>query len=103
MIAMIFAWIKKTRKLGSILFLDVYDISGFDQVLVDEKYQFYNEIYSTPKETLVSIKGTLKNRKSINNEVPVGGQAVLGRQCHKSTPWHTESQWIKKFHEDMLE
>ena len=68
----IFGWIKKTRKLGSIIFLDVYDISGFVQVFVDEKNKFYNEIYSTPKGTLVSIKGTLKNRKSINNEVPSG-------------------------------
>lgn len=77
MIVMIFGWIKKTRKLGSIIFLDVYDISGFVQVFVDEKNKFYNEIYSTPKETLVSIKGTLKNRKSINNEVPSGHVEII--------------------------
>ena len=48
----IFGWIKKTKKLGSIIFLDVYDISGFVQVSVDEKNKFYSEIYSTLKVML---------------------------------------------------
>ena len=65
MIVLMFGWKKKTRNLGSILFLDVYDISGFVQVFVDEKNKFYNEIYSTPKETLVSIKGWTIWRRQI--------------------------------------
>ena len=34
---------------------------------------------------LTAILNTLRN-----NSTQVGGQAVLGRQCHKSTPWLTE-------------
>ncbi|MGL4617151.1 MAG: aspartate--tRNA ligase [Mycoplasmoidaceae bacterium] len=70
-------WIKKTRKLGSIIFLDIYDISGFVQVFVDEKNEFYDEIYSTPKESFVSIQGILRNRKSINNEIPSGHVEII--------------------------
>ncbi|MGL5591635.1 MAG: aspartate--tRNA ligase [Mycoplasmoidaceae bacterium] len=73
----IFGWIKKTRKLGSIIFLDVYDISGFVQIFVDEKNKFYDEIYSTPKESFVSIKGILKDRKSVNNEIPSGHVEII--------------------------
>lgn len=73
----IFGWIKKTRKLGSIIFFDVYDISGFVQVFVDEKNEFYNEVYSTPKESFVLIKGILQNRKSINNEIPSGHVEII--------------------------
>ena len=59
------------------MLLDVYDVPGFVQVLADDKNKFYNEIYPTPKETLASIKGTLKNRKPINSELPPGHVGII--------------------------
>ena len=62
-------WIRKNRKLGSLIFLDVYDRYGLVQVVVEENNKYFNEIYSTPKESVVRIHGEVKLRKSSNNKI----------------------------------
>lgn len=59
-------WIKKNRKLGSLIFLDVSDRYGLVQVLVNEQNQYFNEIYSTPRESVVEIIGIVNKRKNPN-------------------------------------
>lgn len=65
-------WIKKIRKLGSIIFLDLYDITGILQVFIDNKNEYYNEILKTPKESVVQVKGVLKLRSNINKNLDTG-------------------------------
>ncbi|MDR0674682.1 MAG: aspartate--tRNA ligase [Mycoplasmataceae bacterium] len=65
-------WIKKNRKLGSLLFLDVADRYGFVQVIVDEKNQFFSEILHVTRESVVEITGIVGIRKNINKNIPNG-------------------------------
>ena len=65
-------WIKKSRKLGSLIFMDIYDITGVVQVVVDDKNSFFNECLHTPKESVVQIKGIVRKRTNINKDLKTG-------------------------------
>ncbi|MDR1234647.1 MAG: aspartate--tRNA ligase [Mycoplasmataceae bacterium] len=65
-------WVKKNRKLGSLLFLDVADRYGLVQIVVDEHNKYFNEVFSTTKESVVEISGVVSVRKSINKNIPNG-------------------------------
>jgi aspartyl-tRNA synthetase len=64
--------VKKNRKLGSLLFLDVADRYGLVQIVVDEHNKYFNEVFSTTKESVVEISGVVSVRKSINKNIPNG-------------------------------
>ncbi|MGL4647140.1 MAG: aspartate--tRNA ligase [Mycoplasmoidaceae bacterium] len=73
----VFGWIRKVRKLGSLIFLDMYDISGFVQVVIDNNNPFYETIIAISKESVIRVKGQLKTRSSINNEIPTGHVEII--------------------------
>ncbi len=70
-------WIRKNRKLGSLIFLDIYDRYGLVQVVVDETNKYFNEIYSTPKESVVKIFGEVQLRKTPNNKIKNGDVEIV--------------------------
>ncbi|MDE5767060.1 MAG: aspartate--tRNA ligase [Malacoplasma sp.] len=65
-------WIKKSRKLGSLLFIDVYDITGIVQVVAEEKNKHFEECLKTPKESVVAIEGVVRKRSNVNKELKTG-------------------------------
>jgi aspartyl-tRNA synthetase len=65
-------WVKKNRKLGGLLFLDVADRYGLVQVVVNETNKFYEQILTLSKESVVQIVGTVKLRKDPNKSLPNG-------------------------------
>ena len=65
-------WIKKNRKLGSLIFMDVYDLTGVVQVVVNQNNKYFENVYSTPKESVVKVEGTLRRRSNINKELKTG-------------------------------
>lgn len=65
-------WIKKNRKLGSLIFLDIYDRSGIVQVVVNEKNKNFNLISSLTKESVVNIIGKVQLRSNPNKELKTG-------------------------------
>ncbi len=65
-------WIKKSRKLGSLLFIDVYDITGIVQVVVEEKNKHFEECLKTPKESVIAIEGVVRKRSNVNKELKTG-------------------------------
>lgn len=65
-------WIKKNRKLGSLIFIDVYDVTGLVQVVVEEKNKFFNDCLQTPKESVIEIIGTVRKRSNVNKELKTG-------------------------------
>ncbi len=73
----IHGWIKKNRKLGSLIFLDVYDRYGLVQVVVEENNKYFQQIYSTPKESVVKIFGQVNLRKSPNIKIKNGDIEIL--------------------------
>lgn len=65
-------WIKKNRKLGSLIFIDLYDKTGLVQVVVDSNNKFFNECLSLTKESCVTINGTVRKRSNPNKDIPTG-------------------------------
>jgi aspartyl-tRNA synthetase len=70
-------WIKKNRRLGSLIFLDVGDRYGIVQVVVEEGNPHFEEVYSATRESVVTITGTVGIRKNINKELPNGDVEIL--------------------------
>ena len=68
----IHGWIKKSRKMGSMIFMDVYDTTGYVQIVLEESNDYFELAEKTPKESVVSIKGILVERKSVNDKIPTG-------------------------------
>jgi aspartyl-tRNA synthetase len=52
--------------------LDVSDRYGLIQVLVNENNQYFNEVYSTPRESVVEITGIVNKRKNPNPSIANG-------------------------------
>ncbi len=65
-------WIKKNRKLGSLIFIDVYDITGIVQVVVEEKNPYFDECLKTPKESVIAVEGIVRKRSNVNKELKTG-------------------------------
>lgn len=65
-------WVKKNRKLGNLIFMDIYDRSGIVQVVIEEKNPYFNECHSLSKESVVNIVGVVVLRSNPNNDLPTG-------------------------------
>ena len=65
-------WIKKNRKLGSLIFIDLYDKSGLVQIVVDSHNKNFDECYLLTKESCVCINGDVRKRSNPNKEIPTG-------------------------------
>lgn len=70
-------WIKKPRKLGSLIFFEIYDRSLSCQIIVESNNKFFTEILSLSKESVISVKGILKIRKQENNKIESGNVEIL--------------------------
>lgn len=65
-------WVKKTRKLGKLLFINVADRSGLVQVVLDDANQYFATALDLKRESVVEIKGLVKLRKEPNLELKTG-------------------------------
>lgn len=65
-------WIKKTRKLGKLLFINVSDRSGLVQVVVDNTSPYFDIALELKRESVVEIIGLVKLRKEPNLEQKTG-------------------------------
>lgn len=65
-------WIKKNRKLGSLIFIDLYDFSGVVQIVINAENAYFSVVESLPKESVVSVIGQVQIRSNINHELKTG-------------------------------
>jgi aspartyl-tRNA synthetase len=73
-------WVRKTRDLGSLLFIDLRDVSGLVQVtFTTDNQQLYEEAKKLRMEDVVEIKGAVRKRadKNINTRMKTGQIEVL--------------------------
>lgn len=69
-------WIKKIRKLGNLIFLDLSDKTGLVQIVVSESNKFFNDIKFLGRESVIGIKGYLRTRKQANHDLKTGAFEV---------------------------
>jgi len=73
-------WVRKTRDLGSLLFIDLRDVSGLVQAtFTTDNQQLYEEAKKLRMEDVVEIRGAVRKRdeKNINTRMKTGEIEVL--------------------------
>lgn len=65
-------WIRNNRKFGSLIFLDIADITGIVQVVIDNKNSNFSLCEKLTKESVVTVQGTVIKRSNPNNSIPTG-------------------------------
>lgn len=70
-------WVKKNRKLGNLIFIDLYDRTGIVQIVVDEKNKFFSQCQSITKESVINVVGKVVRRSNPNKDLPTGDFEVL--------------------------
>lgn len=69
---LIYGWVKKNRKLGSLVFLNVADRSGMVQVTITDSNNFFNLAKSLKRESVVEISGIVTKKENPNTILPNG-------------------------------
>ncbi len=72
-------WVQGARSFGSIIFVDVRDISGLSQIVFDEETneEAFEKAEKLRSEFVIAAKGKVRMRSSINEEIPTGKIEVL--------------------------
>ena len=70
-------WVKKIKKLGSLVFFDIYDNSGSCQVVVEQDNSDFLKIIKLTKESCIKIVGKMVLRKNINPNIIGGNIEVI--------------------------
>ena len=67
-------WINKKRDHGNLLFIDLRDHYGITQCVVDKNSKHFNDLESTPLESVVRINGEVIERSedTVNKNLPTG-------------------------------
>ncbi len=70
-------WIRKIRKLGSLIFIDLIDRYDILQVVINKDFKDFDKILHLPKETVVSFVGILTRRKDVNKDLKTGEYELI--------------------------
>ena len=67
-------WVAKERNLGSIVFVDIRDVSGIAQIVFDETTnpETFEKATELGSEYVIAVSGVVRKRSSVNTEIPSG-------------------------------
>ncbi|MCQ2770357.1 MAG: aspartate--tRNA ligase [Clostridia bacterium] len=70
----VMGWAGRVRDLGSLIFIDLRDRTGIVQLAFDENTDktIFDKAFKTRTEYVVVAKGVVRQRSSINNQIPTG-------------------------------
>ncbi|AEW45894.1 Aspartyl-tRNA synthetase [Mycoplasma haemocanis str. Illinois] len=71
-------FLRVVKSLGKLLFANIEDVSGSIQVLF--KGEQAQELLKIKKESVLSVEGILKKRKSINPDIPLGEWELIAEK-----------------------
>lgn len=76
-------WVQKNRNLGSIIFVDLRDTTGFSQIVFDDTIDpvLFKTAESVRGEFVLAVKGKIRKRSSVNNDIATGMVEVLADEC----------------------
>ncbi|MDU2109887.1 MAG: OB-fold nucleic acid binding domain-containing protein, partial [Peptoniphilus lacydonensis] len=75
-------WVAKQRSLGSIIFVDLRDRSGIAQIVFDDTSdrELLEKANRLRGEFVIAVKGKIRERSSINEELKTGKVEVLASE-----------------------
>ena len=67
-------WVQKRRNLGGLIFVDLRDTTGIMQIVFDDEVskESFEKADKIRGEFVLAVKGKIKERQSINREIPTG-------------------------------
>ncbi len=67
-------WVQRARDLGGLIFIDLRDRTGIVQLAFDDTTDksIFEEAFRTRSEYVVAAKGVVRERSSINKQIPTG-------------------------------
>lgn len=72
-------WVQRSRNLGSLIFVDLRDTTGISQIVFDSNYSKdnFNKAKKIRNEYVLAIRGKVRERESVNKDIPTGNVEVL--------------------------
>lgn len=70
-------WLRKNRKLGSLIFLDVGDRFGIVQVIVPANHPQFEVVQKIARESVIKVIGKVQLRISPNLQIPTGKYEII--------------------------
>ncbi len=77
-------WVARKRNLGSLTFLDIRDKTGIIQAVIDEDADLAlkNLVKTLGSEYVVAVEGSIRERSSVNKDIPTGMIEILTSDLH---------------------
>ena len=75
-------WVQGERSFGSIVFVDIRDVSGISQVVFDQENdkETFDKAEHLRSEDVIAIKGIVRARSAINEDIPTGKIEIEGKE-----------------------
>lgn len=72
-------WVQRERNLGSLIFIDLRDITGTSQIVFDNTVseEIFKKAEKIRSEFVLAVRGKVRIRQSINKEIPTGEIEIL--------------------------
>lgn len=95
--AVINGWVAKRRNLGGLVFCDIRDKTGIVQVVFDEDVpsELFEKADSLRSEYVVGIKGKVRERESVNQNIPTGDVEITAEDMTVYSVSETPPIYIK--------
>ncbi|MDE6726709.1 MAG: Asp-tRNA(Asn)/Glu-tRNA(Gln) amidotransferase GatCAB subunit C, partial [Oscillospiraceae bacterium] len=77
--AVVCGWTARVRDKGGIVFIDLRDRSGIVQLVFDENTEksVFEKAKTVRGEDVLAVKGTVRERESVNSEIKTGGIEIV--------------------------
>ncbi len=91
-------WVAKRRDLGSLIFCDLRDTEGILQVVFREESskEAYEKAEGLRNEFCILVKGTVKRRESVNNQMKTGQVELIASELRILSKSETPPIYIKE-------
>ena len=73
----LYGWVNKTRNLGGMIFIDLRDVSGIIQLVVNPENKNYDLASTLKNEYVLKVIGKIVKRENVNSNIPTGEIEVI--------------------------
>lgn len=70
-------WVKRVRKMGNLVFVDIKDRYGLVQAFATSNDQIIDQLNALSREDVISLVGVVLARKQVNSSIPTGEVEIL--------------------------
>ena len=90
-------WVQRERNLGSLIFVDLRDITGICQIVFDDTVskEVFQKAEKVRSEYVLAVRGKVRERESKNKDLPTGDIEILAEELRILNEAETPPIYIK--------